>query len=266
MTRFIFLVFFYVPICFAQYEQIVKPVLIDEVVSYALYQFRQSMIEFFKSARSVNLVSSGHLSLQKDHICLNLTFDSVELFIERVSSVAPDGTLQIHESLNLKSCERSLELFKVERQGRKIQASSDAQLLRGIIPDSQDSEHYRLTFMAGRLSFEKTREIAKQILAVDFYFNSGSEIHALIEESFASKTLTNQSARLSYEKNGLVLEGQTVQYIWSLDARHFVPRQYLFVREQEASPEVYLKAKYSIFNDYLMNSIKGMVEFHKHSL
>lgn len=245
----------------AQYEQVVKPNRADEIISFTLYQFRNAMIEFLKTSRSANLLTPSRLSLLRSHYCQSGEMAGAELLTERNSSQDSEGVWQIKESLFLNTCQKNIELFAVERHGRLIQPTSDAQLLRGFIPDAKGTQFYRLHLIAKQVALEMVHEANHLQLDFEVTYSNGWGARARISESFADELLIEQMTQFNYLKADQAYAKNEIQYVWSIDRKNSVPRQYLYWQGQEVSPDIFLKQKNLIFNTYLLPDLQQMLQF-----
>lgn len=262
--RYFILVFIF---CFsaaqAQYEQVVKPVQVDEVVNFTQYQLRQALNQFFKTSSSSVLLSSTRLALQAAFPCLNpeTAGADIELSITRSSSSLEDQALQIRESLFLNACGQRRELYTVARKGKDITPTADIKLLRGDIPDAKNLEFYSLELMERAIKIEIMQEQTQQKMNLSILFSINYEMQVQILESFAEQTLINQYIRTVFFEKGIVVDDFDGEYKWILDARYKVPRQYLYFRQQEVPPGEFLKKKNSLFNQNIFPLIQSGVQF-----
>ncbi len=211
----------------AQYDQVVKPVRVQELFSFTQFQLRQTMIRFFKNSSDLLIVSPVQMSLIApiEYADTRITGGISELSIVRTAIETGPLGLKIQESLFLKSCNTRFEIFTIERHDSSISPSADADLLRGIIPGPGSLKFYRLYLMNRTIKIEISRGEKKQRMNLAVSFGTDkSEIHLQVLESFSEQTLTHQHMTGTYKINDRLLEAFSSEYIWNLGPKYSVPR------------------------------------------
>jgi hypothetical protein len=269
MMRFLFLgVYFFAQISFAQYEQLVAPTRIRQMVDKAQYTLNQTLNRFFKTATLTEMTSPSTLNLQAQIFCANFQVNTglSELFVEHAPIQKTAEGLLVHEALYLKACNRRVEIFMVERIGEGISLSSDADLLRGVFPSNQHLKSYRLYLVDQKIKFEISTTESEQKLNFNLSFNNGnSQIQMQIFESPADKPLTQQLLSLSYRSGARGFDDGS-EYVWNLDPRNGVPRQYLYHLQKEISPGEFLKIQDPVFSQAIFPLIEDVLQFDQNPL
>ena len=248
----------------AEYEQVVKPVRAAEVFNFVQYQFRQAMIQFFKNASSPMALSPTQVTLETSITCENFQFNGgrSELSIVRAPIVEESNGLSIKESLVLKTCDRRIELFSIERFGIAIAPTPDTSLIRGIIPNVENSVFYRIYLIDRTIKIEIAKDHSQQKMDLEIFLNEDkNKLQIEFLESLPDQGLTRQFLRFIFKQDGLETENIDSEYIWNLDPKNSVPRQYLFIRQTETKAEDFLKFKSSLFTQSLFPILQTQIKF-----
>lgn len=264
MRAFLLLFLFGFSTASAQYEQVVKPVRMDEIVNYTHYELQQALNRFFKMSMSSSLLSSEQLRLRVSVPCLNssMSDEFSELFVSRfTSNLGEDGQL-IRESLFLKACGRRREVYMLERQGPGILPTDDAKLLRGFLPEAKDARVYRLHLVDRSIRLDITRQKNENQMNLSIFFSENYEIRLQMAESFSESKEFSQYNQFFLLEFSRVVEKYETQYLWKLDPKYQVPRQYLYYQQKEVSPSDFLKRKNNLYNQNVFPLLKSGLGFY----
>ncbi|MBC7467282.1 MAG: hypothetical protein H7256_14925 [Bdellovibrio sp.] len=243
-------------VAFGQYDQVVKPVRINDLVSFTQFQLRQSLIQLFKNSSAPVMISANALSF----VNLNLCKDASVLSIARSAVTNGANGLQIREALNLSYCGNKLEVFSLERQGENITPLLDDDLIRGVIANSDELKMYRLSLMNKEINFEIMNSGDAQKMNFSIVFDkSDSVLQLSFLENSVGQALARQTLTGTVESRGVTVDEFSGDYIWTVDTRTQVPRQYLYVQSKEVAPSVYLKLKDSIFNKSIYPTLSSLL-------
>lgn len=243
-------------VAFGQYDPVVKPVLMNDLVSFTQFQLRQSLIQLFKNSSAPVMISSNALSF----VNLNLCKDASVLSIARSAVISGANGLQIREALNLSYCGTKLEVFSLERQGENITPLLDADLIRGVIVNSDGLKVYRLSLMNKQINFEILNNGDARKLNFSIVFDASDTVMQLsLLENSVRPALSRQTLTGSVQSRGVTVDEFSGDYIWTVDARTQVPRQYLYVQSKEVAPSVYLQLKDSIFNKSIFPMLSSLL-------
>jgi hypothetical protein len=250
--------FFFLVLIFIQgvsqaddYYQFVKPVKIKSILDYTRFQLHQNMDAFFKTATSLVRLSDHQLLLQADLFCRdpNIKANTVELQVLQSPIVTGPQGQEIRESLILKACNTQIEIFSLERHSQIIQATPIENLLKGEIPDQFSSEIYKLNMMDRKIKFDFSQNSKNQKMDLSFLqIGHDNEIQMQIFENYQETLLNEQFIKFTYLTGSTITENHEAQYIWNLDQKTNVPRQYLYYRQAEVVPRDFLLVMDKLYN------------------
>ncbi|MBC7740952.1 MAG: hypothetical protein H7061_02065 [Bdellovibrionaceae bacterium] len=257
------------------YEKIINPVQISGILEHLQYQLNQAMITFFKKSRSSIWITSTHLHLDSKLICQKTyaVTETTDLEIVRTQKMISPILMSMSESLILKACNNSFEIFSVERQGVGLTPTPDKLLMKGLFPDHQMTTSYSLSLVGQMVDIRINQNTTGQQmnLVIGGPILGGGKFQLLIEEIFKDGHLAHQVSRFDFINHDVTLQSHQLQYAWRLDPANQVPREYTYYSQlikpqtqsgtNEVSPQIYLTALYQVYQEAVYPVFKGTLSF-----